>query len=274
MQFLNDFISQLKNRINNIRVDLPDLPDYIKNKLASLTDEFAVYGGYPRQFITKDIEEKKLVLKNIFSTYLLKDIRDILGLQTDFELSKLVKTLSLQIGEILVLDELSNFTNLKYNNLLKHLEILEKIFILKQINPYFTNKKLELVKSKKLYFIDNGFRNAVIDNFQQIGLRTDKGNLNENLIFSELIKKNANIQFWRTKSKAEVDFIIERNGELIPIKVKTGLTKTKLQKSLASFIRKYHPERAFIFSRNFYDTKKFEDTIIYYLPFFFVDVIV
>lgn len=272
--FFLQFQSKLKGKINKHSENLPNLPESLCKKLANLMDKFMIYGGYPRQVTTDDTSEKKTVLKNVYTTYLLREIREILHLSSDYELSKLVKTLSLQIGNTIVMSELSNFTNLRYGVLLKHLNILEKTFILRLIIPYYTNKLQELVKSQKVYFYDCGFRNVVIDTFQEIDSRPDAGMLYENLVFSELTKYDILPEFWRTKSKAEVDFILERDNYLIPIEVKYNLQSTNLTKSLINFIKKYKPQIAFVVSRDFYGIRKIENTVVYFLPLFLIKCVV
>ncbi|MBC8527185.1 MAG: ATP-binding protein [Candidatus Cloacimonetes bacterium] len=265
---------EIKEKCYQLSDNLPNLPDALCKRLAILMDNFIVYGGYPRQVTTNDTNEKKIVLRNIYITYMLKEIREILNLSADYELSKLVKTLSLQIGNLVVLKELSNFTNLGYERLLKHLNILEKTFVVKLLNPYYSNKLQELVKSQKVYFYDSGFRNIIIDAMGEANLRTDTGALYENMVFSELVKNGVIPKFWRTKSKAEVDFILEKHNHLVPIEVKFNLNSITLNRSMINFIKKYKPTAAFVLSRDFYGIRKFENTVVYFLPLFLVNCVV
>ena len=227
--------------------------------------EFIIYGGYPRVVLTDDKEEKKTVLKNIYNTYLLKEIKEILDLSEDFRLIKLLKSLSLQIGNILNYNELSSLTGFSYNDLKKYLNILEKTYICSLIRPFYTNKRVELVKSPKIFFFDSGFRNICIDNFSQE--RSDLGSLYENYIFSELIKENIFPKYWRTKSKAEVDFIIEKENKVTPIEIKSNLKQPKLTKSFHSFLEKYNPKKSYILSSDFEGSKKLKNYKITFLPF-------
>ena len=217
--------------------------------------EYCIFGGYPRVVITNDKKEKELVLKNIYNTYFLKEIKEILNLPDDHKLSKLIKALALQIGNIINYNELSDTTGFNHKELLNYLNVLEKTFISLRSQPFFTNKRTELVKSPKIFFLDNGFRNIVLKNFLDIKNRTDKGQLYENFIASELVKKEIEIKYWRTKSKAEVDFIIEQEGKIIPLEVKSGIQKAKLTKSFLSFIEKYKPKKGFVFSENLFKEK-------------------
>ena len=131
--------------------------------------------------------------------------------------------------------------------------------------PFYTNKRVELVKSPKVYFFDLGFRNICLDNFSKG--RTDIGSMYENFIFSEMIKNNTNVKFWNTKSKAEVDFIIEKQNKIIPIEIKSTLNNTLITKSYHSFIDKYKIKEGYILSLNFEGKKETNDQKIIFLPF-------
>ncbi|MFH1636802.1 MAG: ATP-binding protein [Candidatus Woesearchaeota archaeon] len=220
-------------------------------KILPYFNEFCIFGGYPRVILTPDMEEKKIVLRNIYNTYFLKEIKEILNLPDDHKLSKLINALALQIGNLMNYNELSDLSGFKYKELLNYINILEKTFICIKSQPFYKNKRTELIKSPKIFFLDNGFRNTIIKNFQPLKNRQDKGSLYENFIASEILKKSLDVKYWRTKSKAEVDFIIEKNGGIIPVEIKSGLKKTKLTKSFQSFIEKYQPKKGFVFSESF-----------------------
>ena len=128
------------------------------------------------------------------------------------------------------------------------------------------------MKSPKFFFVDNGFRNMAIKNFLPATSRTDVGALNENFIGTELIKKGYPIRYWRTKSKAEVDFIIEERGEIIPLEVKTTLNKPSVSRSFRSFLEKYAPSRGFITSQQLYDEVKVNDTSVKMVPHWYFDL--
>ena len=233
------------------------LDTVIVEKLSFLLKEFIIYGGYPRVVIAKNEEEKQEVLKSIFNIYLLRDVRDILGLVDDYKMLSLVRALSLQIGNVISYEELSTITQQGRPVLKKYLNLLEKTYIVHLLKPYFTNKRTELVKNPKVYFYDSGLRNAVINDFKKMDLRQDKGVLYENFIFTELIKNNFTLKYWRTKSKAEVDFIV---NDRVPVEVKSSLSKPAIAKSLYSFIEKYHPDNAFIFNENIFELVRVNDT--------------
>ena len=147
----------------------------------------------------------------------------------------------------------------------RSLSLIEKTYIIALLRPFFTNKRIELVKNPKVYFYDTGLRNAVIDDFKKMDARQDSGSLYENFIFTEFTKKNFNVKYWRTKSKAEVDFII---NDKIPVEVKSNLNRLTIGKPLLSFIEKYKPEEAFIFNRNIVEKIKVNNTKVRFLYHF------
>ena len=206
--------------------------------------------------LSDDKSEKEIILTNIYNTYFLKEIKEILNLPEDYKLSKLITALSLQIGNIMNYRELSDITGFNHKDLLRYLNIVEKTFILVRSMPFHTNKRTELVKSPKSFFLDSGFRNTVIKNFQSIEYRPDKGALYENFVSSELLKGGVEPKYWRTKSMAEVDFVIEKNGNIIPIEIKSNLNHLSFTKSFLSFLEKYKPKRSFILSERLFAKRK------------------
>ncbi len=253
-----------KEKMLEKHLDSKKVSKVILERLNDHLEEYIIYGGYPRVVLSKSKEEKRKVLEGIFNTYLLKEIREILELSDDYKLINLMKALSLQIGNMINYNEISNTTGFSYNELKKYLNILEKTFILKKVRPYFTNKRTEIVKSPKIYFFDLGFRNIVIDNFQTE--RADKGSMYENFVFSELLYKEIETKYWNTKSNAEVDFITEKESDIIPIEAKSSLNKIKLTKSFSSFIEKYSPKKGFFLSKNLFGKIKKNETNIKFIP--------
>ncbi len=231
-------------------------------------NEYLRYGGYPRVVIAKN--EKHDVLKNIYNTYLLREIKDILGFKNDYKLIKLIKLLSLQMGNIINFNDICKNLNITFYELKNYLNVFEKTFILRMVNPFYTNKSLEIIKNPKLYFIDNGFRNIIINDLRELEDRMDQGALNENFVFTELYKKDLEIKYWRTKSKAEVDFVLEQSNGILPIEVKSN--NIKQLRSFISFIEKYNPKNAIITNNFEIDIKKINKTQTFFYPNWFISV--
>jgi len=230
----------------------------INKKLQSYIDEFLIFGGYPRVVLSDEKEEKITVLKNIYNTLLLREVKDLFGIANNDNLIKLIKALSLQIGNLINYKELCDISGFNFPLLKKNLNILELLFICKRCFPFSKNPRTELVKNPKIYFFDYGLRNMIINNFSFE--RSDKGAMYENLLYSELLKKGKELNYWRTKSGAEVDFIY--NGEPIEIK-----TTPKIGKSLHSFIAKYSPQKVFVISESEKESVKINGAKIDFLTF-------
>ncbi len=242
----------------------------INSQLQKYFEEYLIFGGYPAVVLAKTPQEKIKILESILENYLLKDIGALLNLKTQRELLKICEFLSTQIGNLLNYQELSNISNLKYKDILNHLKILENTFVIELLRPFYRNPRTELVKTPKVYFIDTGFRNYLLSDFKEFAKRNDIGELVENFVFSNLKRRHiSKINFWRTKSKAEVDFVIQEQGEFIPIEVKYSRNPS-IGKSLYSFIEKFSPKRCYILTKEFFDIQKIGETDIYFIPVYYL----
>jgi len=242
----------------------------LHKKLLSLFEEFAIWGGYPRVALTNDIEEKALIIKEIYESYVEKDVKDFIKIENVSKFNKLVKFLSVQSAGLLNLQEVSKEMGIARTTLENYLFIMEQTFVIKRIPPYYTNRQKELVKTNKLYFSDTGMRNYSIKDMRELSLRTDRGSLIENMIFCEIEKKLHlldEIFFWRTQTKKEVDFILKREGELIPIEAKyQHLSHPILPSSFKSFIRLYNPKIAIILNKGFWGETHYNTTKVLFAP--------
>ena len=262
---------EVKNDLHNNKFSR--IYDYFKGKdeiivqLSVFLEKYCIFGGYPAVVLSKTAEEKEKLLEGIASNYLLREIKGLLQLATEDELTKLQQLLALQIGNMISYNELSDSANLTYLEIKKHINILEKTFIISVIRPYFTNKRTELVKNPKIYFTDFGLRNLIINDFRKIYERNDLGAIMENYAFNALKKyfPEKNIHYWRTKSKAEVDFVIEHESQIIPVEIKYS-SKEIIGKSLHSFIEKFSPKEAYVFTKNIFAKKKIRSTTVIFFP--------
>lgn len=245
----------------------------LAEKFNSYLIPYLLYGGYPEVVLESDSKIKTAFLNNIYNLFFLKEVKDLLGLIDDYKLKLLIKALSLQLGNILQYQELANISNFSSATLKKYLNFLEKTYISFFIKPFYTNKRTELTKNPKVYFFDLGFRNIVIDNFLSVDKRADLGFLLENFAAINFWQKYKTLNFWRTKAKAEVDFVLEKEGKIVPIEVKTNLESPKITASFLSFIKKYNPPVAYVFSLNFFNDIKVEKTKVHFLPIFLVGAI-
>ncbi|MGB9612854.1 MAG: DUF4143 domain-containing protein, partial [Candidatus Margulisiibacteriota bacterium] len=148
---------------------------------------------------------------------------------------------------------------------------LELTFVCQLLRPVFRNKRKELTKMPKLYFWDNGLRNFALDAFRPYELREDRGALLENFVFAELARKVGNrIRYWRTKDKSEVDFVLEcPDGKIVPIEVKAQkLKRPEISRSLAGFLKRYQPTRAFVINLGLQQKVRMDKTKVSFIyPF-------
>ncbi len=190
-----------------------------------------VYGFYP-EVVTKPGEEKE-ILPLLTGSYLYKDILILENVKKPDALEKLIQALAFQIGNQVSYNELGQTTGLDNETIERYMDLLEKAFVIFRLPAFSRNLRNEIKKSRKIYFYDNGIRNAVIKNFNPPELRNDTGQLWENFLVSERRKGNAyrelwcNTYFWRTYGKQEIDYIEEYAGILHAFEFKWNSKKTK-----------------------------------------------
>jgi len=183
-----------------------------------LIEHRMVYGTYPDIVSNPGMENK--FLKSLASSYLYKDLLMLEYIQKPVLLEKILKALALQVGSEISYNELSKLVNSDRGTVEKYVDLLEKAFIIFQLRGFNKNVRNEIKKGKKIYFYDNGIRNAIIGNFLPLTSRTDVGALWENYIISERIKYNYNRDidfngyFWRTTQQQEIDYVEDINAEL------------------------------------------------------------
>ena len=264
----------LEIRCGDLFFQKPDFKKFfgreINSRIQKLFEEYLIFGGYPAVVLAETREEKIKILESILENYLLRDIGALLNLKTKGEILKIAEFLSTQVSNLLNYQELSRISNLRYREVITHLEILKNTFLVETLKPFYKNPRTELVKTPKIYFFDNGFRNYLISDFKEINKRNDVGRLVENYVFSLLQRKSlGKINFWRTKSKAEVDFLVQREGEIIPIEVRYSPSPL-IGKSLFSFIEKFSPKYGYILTKGFFGIKKIKKTNIYFIPVYYL----
>jgi len=246
------------------------LVNYDNKKTLKIFSDYCVWGGYPRVVISSNKEEKEDILKEIFTSYIEKDIVGFLKIENENNFIKLVRLLSAQINNLINVAELSSLTNTDRYSIDRYLVNLEKTFIIHNLKPFYSNARQEIVKASKVYFIDNGLRNMALESLQKpFTMREDKGALLENAVIKELLilknTKNFNLKFWRSKQKAEVDFIIEKGLDVIPLEVKCNLTSNKLEPSFLGFITRYQPKKALIVNLGYQGKRKIKKTMIHFI---------
>jgi predicted AAA+ superfamily ATPase len=214
-----------------------------------------VFGSYPE--IVTDSENRIENLRELTSSYLYKDVFKFGHINKPNELQRIVQLLAHQIGSEIVVSELAQAAGTSSQTVKRYIDILEKAFIVFRLPALSRNVRNEIKKSKKLFFYDNGIRNAVIANYNLLNNRTDIGILWENYLVSERIKKNAyanfygHTYFWRTKQQQEIDYLEEAGGKMSAYEFKWN--PNKKPRWSKTFTNAYDTERtAFIHRENYH----------------------
>ena len=192
-----------------------------------------VYGSYPD--ILNHADDAKELLMNLAGSYLYKDLLTLESVRRPVLLGKLLTALALQVCSEVSYNELAQTVGTDNKTIEKYIDLLEKCYIVFRLNGFNRNLRTELKKSKKIYFFDNGIRNAILQNFAPLSLRQDAGALWENFIISERIKRNhysgryVKSYFWRTTQQQEIDYVEECDGQFSIFEMKWNPRRANTQ---------------------------------------------
>ena len=183
-----------------------------------------IYGAYPD--VINNPGEEREILNTLSDSYLYKDLFAFEQLKKPAILEKLLQALALQMGNQVSYNELGQLIGADNQTIERYIGLLEKSYVIFRIGTLSRNLRNELKKTRKIYFYDNGIRNAIINDFSKLDLRVDVGALWENYLISERMKINhyskrwVNTFFWRTRAQQEIDYIEERDGRLFAYEFK------------------------------------------------------
>lgn len=192
-----------------------------------------IYGSYPEVVLSNDNRAREQYLKEIVASYLYKDILELDGIRHSSKISRLLQLLAFQVGKEVSYTELGTSLGMSKNTIERYLDLLEKAFVIQKLSGFSRNLRSEITKNSRYYFLDNGVRNALINNFNVLELRNDVGELWENYLVIERLKRQeylieqANNYFWRTYTRKEIDFVEEREGKLFGYEMKWGAARAK-----------------------------------------------
>lgn len=214
-----------------------NIKSLLEDRLIGLYREYMSYGGYPKIVLDDNIKHKETYLQQIIDTYVKKDISDLANIKDTKKFNNLLKILASQSGQLINIQSLSRTCGVASQTISNYLEILEETYILKLVSPFSTSAKVEVAKTPKVFFYDTGI-------LQMLWLRKlqseNVGNIFETSVFSELTKKfgAGNINYWRNKNVNEIDFILQKEGEIVPIEAKYNFSQFKESK-ITPFLKKY-----------------------------------
>ncbi len=228
----------------------------VVDELNELLEEYMIYGGYPRIVMIDNIDKKRILLEQLVTSLIEKDVLKVYGQAFRLDALRVMKFLAHNCCHLVNYDDISNQMGIELNKVKKTVDILVDIHVIVLVRPFFKNITTELRKKPKVCFIDCGFRNVLAE---EMIFARERGFLLENFVFSQALRNSKKLNYWRTKSKAEVDFIVDG----IPVEVKSGGRKTR---SLISYLNSYEPKTAYIVDYDVIEVEKIEKTTVMNIP--------
>lgn len=221
----------------------------------SRLEEFLIYGMYP-EVVTETKKQK--VLLQLSGSYLYQDILELVNIKKPDLLMKLLNALALQLGSEVSYNELAKILGVDRMTIINYIDLLEKVYVVFRLHPFSGNQRNEITSKPKIYFYDNGIRNAIIGQFNPLQNRQDIGALFENFFISEKMKQLSytgfygKTHYWRNTQQAEIDFIEIIEGEISAYEIKYNPNKKVL--FTKSFTEKYHPKATLVVNKdNFWE---------------------
>ena len=250
-----------------MRQENPENPAHARSCCERIFRRQMIHGSYPAVYLAPANQDRVRLLSDLTEALILRDASDLFRIKRVDVFRKLLTLLAGQAGNLVNFSELAAVCRVDAGTIHAYVEILEESHIVKVVRPFAGGKRRELTTAPKIFFIDNGIRNQLLNAFSDdIFLRTDKGALMENWAFSELYKRmplTSVIHFWRSKGGGEVDFVVEQAGKIMAMEVKSAdLDRPGLSRSGRSFIDAYHPEKFVILNRSLETTLTIDNSQI------------
>jgi predicted AAA+ superfamily ATPase len=267
---LHNLFLQYKRSIYNFLMgkELTQTQPVFQQEFQTLLQEYLLYGGYPAIVKEEETKMKIELLKNLARTYLEKDVFFFFNIAHLEKFKKVMNYLSFTTGSLLEISSIMNELHIDFKTVEHYLSILASTSIISLLSPYHKNLTTELKKAKKIYFNDTGLRNSILNNFLPLESRIDRGIILENFICNELTQNfEGTVRYWRTTGKAEIDFIVPVDTNIIPIEVKSH---TKPGRSFFNFLKTYQPKRALVFTEKEFEIRQIEHTTVAFIPHYFI----
>lgn len=231
-----------------------DLREFLaleKQKRQNLLEEYMSFGGYPRVALEDTVVEKRRIIAELYQSYLERDISFLLGVQKTDRFTALTRLMASQVGQLAAISEIANTLNINAATVNNYLWLMEKTFLLHRVTPFFKNVRKELTKTPVFYFHDLGMRNYALGSYGMPLSPSEGGflfqNLVHNLLWGKISDTSHQVHHWRTTDKAEVNFVLDKNTEAVPVEVKyRSLNTPESSRSFQSFVSAYHPRAGYI----------------------------
>lgn len=247
--------------------DLAGKAELIRERLVKdRLSRHLVYGGYPEVWLS---ESPELLLTDLVEAIILRDASDLHAIGRPEAFRRLLRLAAGQAGNLINLSEWATILGISRDTVGSYLEILESSHVVAVVPPFAGGRRAELIKAPKIFLVDNGIRHQLTRDFRPVEDRTDIGQVLENWVFGELCKtlpEGATLHFWRSASKAEVDFVVARGDEIAGVEVKaTHLRHPKLPRAARSFLDAYRPASLFMVNTGFSHREQLGDSEVRWL---------
>jgi len=266
----NEFVN-FKNHLTP-KQSISDFAKVFPDKIYQNFEEYLTFGGYPQVVLAQTTEEKIATLSEIYSSYVSKDIKNLLNIERTSAFHNLIKVLANKSGNLISKSSIAKSIGVSQGTVDTYLWYLEQTFIIKLVYPYFTNARIEISKSPVVYFMDLGIKSMAEGNFNT-DLNTKNGFAYENFIFRKLFETQTIgtiLNYWRSNTGAEVDFVTGTRQNPIPVEVKMQYFKDnpKFGKSFYSFLEKYQPKQAYLYNLDTTTKNTIKNTLVETKRFF------
>lgn len=203
-------------------------------------------GGYP-ELVAHPKRDAGMWHSSYIQTYLERDVRTLRNIGDLTQFQSFLKLLAARSGQLLNLTDFARDLGTAVNTVKAWLSVLEATYQVVVLRPYFANVGKRLVKTPKVYFSDVGTlcHLAGLKDPEHAASGPMGGWIMETAVLAEIVRaivhrgEEPRIYFWRTSAGEEVDFVVEYEGKLVPIEVKTSATP---RPAMASLIVKFQED--------------------------------
>lgn len=254
-----------------------EFPSFVYREFEPVITEKLIFGAFPEVVLEKSIQRKGRKIEDILNSYLRKDIKEQLGVRDTVQYKKVLQLLGVNIANLLNTNNIAVDLGTYHKKISEIIDMAGETYVIDLVRPLGRNRKTEITKNPKVYFEDVGMRNFLVRNTSlDIRLRPDTGALVENFVYNELIDKMdifTEIKFRRTKNDTEIDFLLVKNMQTLPIEVKSG-SHGNIPRSLLLFCKEEKLSRAVIANRDISKKITRDGIDFYFVPFIFSGKIV
>ncbi|MFZ1984754.1 MAG: ATP-binding protein [Desulfatitalea sp.] len=245
----------------------PELSPLLQTQYyAHIMEKMLCYGGYPTVLSSMEPDKE---LGGLVEAFIIRDASDRFRIRYPAAFRKVLELVASQIGNLCNYSEWSSIAGISNDTVAEYVHLLQETHILRLIKPFVGGKRAELTSNPKAYFLDNGIRNLIFGGFQPVRGRPDRGVLWENFAFTEIYKRINplldTIHYWRSKAKAEVDFIVRHQGRIAACEIKAGDLRGNVPRASRSFIEAYQPELFFCVGDGQHPDLQLEETKVRFI---------